>query len=58
MKYSRPVDPNGEDEWLICVDCGEGFLFAGRDRQYFAAQGFARPKRCRSCRQARKAARG
>jgi hypothetical protein len=42
---------DGQDEWLVCVDCNDVFQFGGRDRAYFASRGFAKPKRCRPCRQ-------
>ena len=52
-RYSEPVHSAAPDERLTCVDCGIPFIFGGRDREYFAAQGFATPKRCRDCRRAR-----
>jgi hypothetical protein len=50
---TRRVDPNAEDEWLTCVDCQEPFLFGGRDKRFFSRQNWAKPRRCRPCRQAR-----
>jgi hypothetical protein len=47
------VEPHAPDEWLMCVQCGEGFIFGGRDRDYFARQGFVKPRRCRPCRMTR-----
>lgn len=44
---------DGLDEHLVCVDCGQPFIFGGRDKAYFAAQGFSTPRRCRACRHAR-----
>jgi hypothetical protein len=56
QKYGgEPVEAHAEDEWLTCISCGEGFLFGGRDRDYFARQGFVKPRRCRPCREARRA---
>ena len=43
---------DGEESWLVCVVCNGTFLFDGRDKRYFASQGFTPPKRCRECRQA------
>jgi hypothetical protein len=35
---------------LICVDCGEEFVFTASAQQYFAERGFTEPpKRCKSC---------
>jgi CxxC-x17-CxxC domain-containing protein len=44
-----------EDKILTCKDCGNEFLFSGREQQFFAEKGFAnQPQRCRDCRQARR----
>lgn len=44
------------DKSLTCVDCGTGFTFSAEDQEYHASRGFENePKRCPSCRQARKA---
>lgn len=53
-RYTEPVSHQSEDEHLTCIDCGEEFIFGGRDRAYFARQGFSKPKRCRICRTARR----
>ena len=47
------------DRSLACVDCGAQFTFSVEDQEYHASRGFTNePKRCASCRQARKAERG
>ena len=47
------------DKNLTCVDCGAQFTFSAEDQEYHASRGFTNePKRCSSCRQARKADRG
>ncbi len=47
------------DRSLTCVDCGAAFTFSAEDQEYHASRGFTNePKRCPSCRQARKAERG
>jgi CxxC-x17-CxxC domain-containing protein len=47
------------DKTLTCVDCGAEFTFSAEDQEYHASRGFTNePKRCVSCRQARKAERG
>jgi len=45
-----PCEDDGRDEWLVCTECGERFVFGGRDKQYFVVKGFAKPTRCRPCR--------
>lgn len=49
---------DGQSETLICQDCGMSFTFGSRDKTYYAAQGFAPPKRCRPCRRQRQASHG
>lgn len=47
------------DKTLTCVDCSAEFTFSAEDQEYHASRGFTNePKRCSSCRQARKAERG
>jgi CxxC-x17-CxxC domain-containing protein len=47
------------DKNLTCVDCGAEFTFSAEDQEYHASRGFTNePKRCATCRQARKAERG
>jgi len=47
-----------EDKTLQCVDCGAQFTFSAEDQEYHASRGFQNePRRCTSCRQARKAGR-
>ncbi len=47
------------DKTLTCADCGAEFTFSAEDQEYHASRGFTNePKRCPSCRQARKAERG
>ncbi len=48
-----------EDRTLTCQDCGESFTFSADDQQYHAEKGYENePKRCPSCRQARRGDRG
>jgi CxxC-x17-CxxC domain-containing protein len=50
------VEVHMEDKTLTCKDCGNGFIFSGREQQFFAEKGFTnQPQRCRDCRQARRA---
>ena len=47
------------DKTLTCVECKTSFIFSARDQEFHASKGFANePKRCPSCRQARKVQRG
>lgn len=55
QQHAVPVAADAPDEWLTCRECGEGFIFGGRDREFFARRGFTTPRRCRPCRQARRA---
>ena len=44
-----------EDRTLTCVECNESFTFSADDQQYHAEKGYENdPKRCTSCRQARR----
>ena len=48
-----------EDRSLACVECGNPFVFSADDQQYHSEKGYTNePKRCPSCRQARRAERG
>lgn len=42
---------------LNCSDCNSEFFFTERDQDFFAQQGWGPPRRCKPCRDARKAAR-
>ena len=46
------------DKTLTCADCGLQFVFTARDQEFYADRQFSEPRRCPSCRAARKAARG
>jgi CxxC-x17-CxxC domain-containing protein len=43
---------------LTCSDCGQGFVFTESEQQFYADRGFTEPRRCPSCRAARKAQQG
>jgi CxxC-x17-CxxC domain-containing protein len=48
-----------QDRTLTCQDCGQSFTFSADDQAYHAEKGFTNePKRCPSCRQARRNERG
>lgn len=46
------------DKTLTCSDCGQEFTFTASEQQFYAERGFTEPRRCASCRSARKAQRG
>jgi len=47
-----------EDKTLQCLDCGASFTFSAEEQELFQSRGYTNePKRCPSCRQARKSSR-
>lgn len=46
------------DKTLVCADCGQEFTFTASEQQFYTDRGFSEPRRCASCRAAKKAARG
>lgn len=40
----------------ICRDCSEEFTITGSEQNFYEEKGFDLPKRCKKCRDARKAA--
>ena len=48
-----------QDKTIVCVDCGNEFVFTTGEQEFYAQKGFTNePTRCPSCRAARKASRG
>jgi CxxC-x17-CxxC domain-containing protein len=48
-----------EDKTLVCEDCGAEFVHSAEDQERYAERGFTNePKRCRECREKRKAQKG
>ena len=46
---------NYVDKTIECVECSENFTFTAAEQEFFASKGFVNePKRCPSCRQAKK----
>ena len=44
-----------QDKSLECSDCGTTFTFSAEEQEFFQSKGYTNePKRCPSCRQARK----
>jgi hypothetical protein len=48
---------DGEDQTLRCVDCRNEFVWSASEQQYYRERGFEAPRRCKPCRQAKKAQR-
>lgn len=48
----------GQDKTLTCADCNQEFAFTASEQQFYADRQFSEPRRCSSCRAAKKAARG
>ena len=47
-----------QDKSLRCADCGATFTFSVEEQEFFQSKGYTNePKRCPSCRQARKSER-
>ncbi len=46
------------DKVLTCADCGMEYAFTASEQQFYADHDFSEPRRCPSCRAARKAQRG
>ena len=45
-----------KDKTIKCVDCGTEFVFTARDQEFYQEKGFTNePKRCKACRDKRKA---
>jgi len=45
-----------QDKTIQCSDCGTTFSFSAGEQEFFASKGFTNePKRCPSCRRAKKA---
>ena len=48
-----------QEKTLQCADCGTDFSFTAEEQEFFRSKGYTNePKRCPSCRQARKTERG
>lgn len=46
------------DKSLQCSDCGATFVFSAEEQEFFATKGYTNePRRCPSCREARRAER-
>ena len=44
-----------QDKDIKCSDCGSSFTFTAKEQEFFASKGYTNePKRCPTCRQARR----
>lgn len=43
-----------QDEYIVCVDCGDEFCWTAGEQAYFTALLLSPPKRCKPCRDIRK----
>jgi CxxC-x17-CxxC domain-containing protein len=55
---SHTRSPMAGDMQITCSDCGQEFTFSSADQQFFQERGYSTPKRCKPCRQAKKADQG
>ena len=46
------------DKTLICAECRQEFTFSADDQEFHAKKGYQEPKRCPTCRAARRSDRG
>ena len=46
------------DKVLTCADCSSEFVFTANEQEFYAERQFSEPRRCPSCRAARKLSRG
>lgn len=44
-----------QDVTLICIQCGQEWIFTAGNQRFFADKGLTIPKRCPTCRAHRKA---
>ena len=57
MEPPTTMDPYAIADWRTCLDCGREFPVTARDLTWYAQNQYVLPKRCLSCRKARRAAR-
>lgn len=39
---------------IICVECGDVFVFTASEQEFYEKNGFKEPKRCKNCRNIKK----
>ena len=56
--YTGSKEITMEDKTLVCADCGQEFIFSAGEQEFYKQMGFTNePKRCKNCRNKRKAER-
>ncbi|HEX8180710.1 MAG TPA: zinc-ribbon domain-containing protein [Pyrinomonadaceae bacterium] len=50
---AAPAD--GTDQQLMCADCRQEFTWSAGEQEYYRQKGFEPPRRCKPCREAKKA---
>ncbi|HZS10342.1 MAG TPA: zinc-ribbon domain containing protein [Blastocatellia bacterium] len=45
------------DKQIECADCHQTFTFTEGEQEFYSGRGMSEPKRCKECRQVRKAGR-
>jgi NAD-dependent SIR2 family protein deacetylase len=50
-------EPENQNKMIECIDCHQEFAFTEVDQVFFREHKFAEPKRCLTCRKARRAMR-
>jgi hypothetical protein len=43
-----------DDIVIVCEDCSQPFTWTAGEQSFYAERGFAKPRRCATCRRARK----
>lgn len=43
------------DKTITCAECKQPFTFTEGEQEFYAQRGYSEPKRCKPCRDARKA---
>jgi hypothetical protein len=49
------MSDTGPDQTITCKDCRTDFVFTDGERKFYEDKGYQIPKRCKACRDARKA---
>ena len=56
-RASRTPGPHDSDSSRTCADCGASFAFGAEEQRFFESKNLTPPKRCLTCRKARRAER-
>jgi hypothetical protein len=52
--FEEPEPKNFDDKIIICVDCSDEFVWNHGEQIFYSDRGLARPRRCPSCRAAKR----